>query len=314
MKRWMLLLVLILFSFYANAEKKIHPVGVGLYINDITQIKAQQEFIELAATVTLHWQVDKRFKKDQYFYGSQVDQALKKIWWPYFKFLNSRGGNIPTLRALKISKDGKVEYVGRYNLVIETPLNMHHFPFDTQIINISIVPFALMPEKIIYYNLKDKNGIAPLAHLDEWKLDSLNYSTITNNRPQFQLTINYQRKAGFYIYKVFLPLLVIILISYLVLWIPKQPAINRIAFIITAMLTTVAFQWAVTSDVPRVSYITYFQAMLLFAFIFIGSKAILVVIGEHVGDEKKERIMWWSRILYPLTLLLGAAIITAIWF
>ncbi|QDP71536.1 hypothetical protein FOG18_02575 [Legionella israelensis] len=314
MRRWIGLFIFTLLCAIAYAEKPEQKVGIALYLNDITRIQPQEEIIELEATIFLRWQSEKKGVREQYFYGNQVDDALKTMWWPYFIFLDTRGTTQVTHKAMKISNNGMVEYMAKYTLSIETALNMHKFPFDTQTINIQVTPFGPMPYRIQYYLLNDKIGINPVAHIEEWELTGTKNKISAQNENQYQLSLNYQRKSGYYLYKVFLPMLIIVFISYMVLWLPRQPAINRLAVIITAMLTIVAFQWAVTSDVPKVSYITFLQAMVLFFFIMVGLKAILVVIGESVEDAEKYKLMHWSRIIYPVVLLLGIIIISWIWF
>lgn len=314
MRTWIGLLFFTLLCLPAYAEKPEKDVGIGLYLNDITRIHPQEEIIDLEATLFLRWQTEKISSEDQYFYGRQVDKVLKTMWWPYFKFEDTRGKSKIDAKAMKISREGSVEYMAKYSLSIETELKMHNFPFDSQTINIGVVPFGQGPYRLRYYLLKDKTGINPAAHLEEWVLTEAKHKVSSKNDSQYRLTLNYQRKSGYYIYKIFVPLLVIVFISYMVLWLPREPAINRLAVVITAMLTIVAFQWAVIADVPKVSYITFLQAMLLFSFVTVGLQAVLIVIGESIGENRKYKLMYWSKMIYPIFLLLGVIVLACIWF
>lgn len=314
MKKWLWGFIFAGVCAVCYAQKPMRDVGIALYLNDITDIHAQEEIIDLEATVTLHWQSDRQYSTDRYFYDQQVDEVLKTMWWPYFKFMRTRGENVSIVKAMKISRDGSIDYTAKYSLSIETALDIHQFPFDEQTILITIVPFGYMPYQLKYYLLKDKMGIDPQAHIEEWKFTGFKNKLSSQDGTHYTLALHYQRKAAFYIYKIFLPLLMVVFISYMVLWLPKEPAINRLAVIITAMLTVVAFQWSILSDVPKVSYITYLQAMLLFSFITIASKAVFLVIEKAQKEEKKEQLVFWTKIFYPLLLLAGITMITWLWF
>src|SRR5690606_33793657 len=121
-------------------------------------------------------------------------------------------------------------------------------------------PFGQSEFKQQYYELNKALKISPNAHLDEWQYIGAHTKILTpDSSPVYQVTMDYQRKSGFYLYKIMLPLLVIIGIAYTVIWLPLQPAINRVAVVMTSMLTVVAFQWVIGKDMPMVSYITYLQ-------------------------------------------------------
>jgi len=313
-KRCLLFLVLTAACVLSYAAMPERDVGVALYLNDITEIRPQDEIIDLDATVFLRWQSERKPLETEYYYGNAVDEALKTMWWPYFKFLQTRGAGSSSLQALTIAPDGRVDYAVQLNLKIETDLDMHKFPFDKQVIHIGMSAFGDMPYKINYYLLQDKIGINPAAHLDEWELVKTKNKISANNGMQFKMTLYYQRQAGFYIYKIFLPLMMIVVISFLVLWLPRQPAINRLGTIITAMLTVVAFQWAVSADIPKVSYVTYFQGLILFTFLTIGSIAFFIVWGDRIPEDKTLKLMRRARLAYPVVFLLGMGLISFLWF
>ncbi len=117
------------------------------------------------------------------------------------------------------------------------------------------------------------------------------------------------RYTSYYMWKVILPLAIIVMMSWLVFWIePTQfgPAVGLSA---TAVLTLIAYRFLLGNLVPRVSYLTRLD-------IFIMGATILVFLGmvEAVSaakiSTKNERLAKHidraSRVLFPVAFILVA--------
>lgn len=305
----MLLLVIMLVSILctvAYAQKPIKKIGIGLYINDITDIHAKNEIIELEATLFRQWQSDKRPNKTQYIYDAKVDQALENMWWPYVHFLHVRSAPIATFKAMKILPNGLTTLEIRYSLSIESFMDMRNFPFDSQKLLIEVSRFGDSPYDLFYYKIDEKSGanLSPAAQHVEWDIKEL-YTDIDNTKTPsfFRATLVYERHSEYYIYKIFIPLFFILLIAYLIYWLPNQPSINRLTLLMTAMLTTVAFQWVVSSNTPKVPYMTLAQFFITFCYAVIALEACVLIISESVKEQMKQKILFWGKVMYPILVL-----------
>ncbi|MCC5792182.1 MAG: hypothetical protein JJT82_06175 [Legionellaceae bacterium] len=309
----MVLFGLLLFSTPIHAEKNLREVGIAVYVDDVTSIKPSEELFILEITQHLRWQSGHRSATDQYYYGPQVDAVLSEIKAPYYQILHLRGAIDSKYKALRIQADGMADYQESMGVQIETEMDMHRFPFDTQKLELLIMPYGSSPYHDHLYLLSDKVGINKNAHLAEWKINRIHSHILSQQPPMYQLLIHYQRLPTFYIYKIFIPMLLIMGISYAVLWMPNQPAINRLAVVITTMLTIVAFQWAASEQIPAVSYITAFHMLLLFFYLLIAGEAILITLSERLTKRDAYRLMYGACWLYPIIIVVGIAMIGVIW-
>jgi len=315
MMKWIIQLVVVLFCITGHTTAPVKSIGIAVDVNDVSEIYPKQELTDMELTINLLWQGDERPDKTRYYQGEQVQKALLNTWWPYYQIVHSRGVIDSKFKTMSVSPDGLVRYVERLRVKVETAMDMHSFPFDSQVLKILIKPFGQSGYRTQYYSLNDKIKINTNAHLDEWHLVGTKAQILSNHTtPTYMVSLDYQRQSGFYLYKILIPLLVIVGIANTILWLPSQPAINRLAVVMTAMLTVVAFQWVVGQDMPVVSYITFLQAVLLFAFLLIGSKAVLIVVGDVQDGKRRQHIMYHARWVYPLILVLGLGLITVIWF
>ena len=307
--------VLLAFFTGISFATPIKKVGIAIDVNDVSEIYPKQELTDLELTIHLRWNSENKAAEPQFFQGDQVAQKLSDIWWPYYQIINSRGVINSKFRAMQITPDGVVNYTEQFRVQIETAMDMHNFPFDHQVFKILVSPFGQSKYQEQYYPLNDHVKINSNAHLDEWDLKAVaDKISVNGNTPFYQVSLDYQRKSGFYLYKVIFPLLVIFSIANLILWLPRQPAINRLSVIMTAMLTVVAFQWAINGDMPTVSYITFLQAILLFTFLLVGSMALLIVVDELTTNGDNEKLMYHARWLYPFGMIVGLLAIALLWF
>lgn len=309
-----LFFVLFIVLLPAAHAQQTSQVGIAVYINDVNVIDPKKENIALDLTLNLQWQTEQASSKKQFYYGDGVNKVLDSMWWPYYQIKHSRGPVKIIRQALVIDKSGRANYEANVSVTIDTKMNMRRFPFDSHILQIIVKPFGEQPHPVTYSILHEKAGINHKAHLEEWRLnDERHWIKDENGQAVYVSSFDYQRKSGFYIHKVMVPLLLILLISYCVLLMPDEPTIRRLALVMATMLTVVAFQWAMSPYVPNLSYITFFEALLLFSYTLIASEAVIIILGEAFGGRHKTVVMYWAQRLYLPILLIGVGVLYLIW-
>lgn len=313
MKKGCFAILLMFISFVLFAAKPVKDVGIALRLNDFTHFFVRNDIIALNATLWLKWQSSHTSAHDRYFYDEQVDEQLNKMWWPHYRVLFSRGKINKDEQTLLIKANGEAIYQSKLSFSIEAALDFTRFPFDYQTLKLLIQPAEPSPYQVQYHLIKTQAEGNQTPPMLEWRELSKSHKVIGNPQQAYQLEIQYQRKYDYYLFKVFLPMLMILMISYLLLWIHQQAAITRLSVIVTSLLTLVAFEWTFNDTIPRVSYITFIQAMIVFALIMISSIGLLVVIGENLSEQGKHRLMFYARMVYPLILVGGILLVAISW-
>lgn len=314
MSRRFLILCLLLCSTTIHAmETTVRKVGISVDINDISHIYPKQEAIDLSITLHLRWQIKALSDKARYFKGDAVNDVLRQHWFPYYHILHSRDKIEVRRQSLVIQPNGQVDYLAHLATKVGTAMNMSAFPFDKHTLKIMFKPFGASRYQQQYYLLSQKVGMESNVHLQEWRVDNPQNAILNDGESIYEVTFDYERKSAFYIYKIMFPLFIILVMSYAVLWLPNQPAINRLGVVLTAILTIVAFQWAVTNDVPPVPYVTLFQALLFLGYFLICSLALVIVMGEAWSGQYKMKITRWSRRLFFVMFFAGLSVIWFLW-
>ena len=124
----------------------------------------------------------------------------------------------------------------------------------------------------------------------------------------YELKINIHRQSIFYILKVIIPLCLIVIMSWLPRWIDPEQIGTNIGMSTSAFLTLVAYLFAITVLLPRVSYITRIDRFILLSTLMVFAGLIQTVVNTVLIRsnrlQRAERIDCWSRFVYPILLAL----------
>lgn len=280
-------------------------VNIALFVDDISNINQENEIVELEMQLYLNW-VDKRlaFKETpensiQIYRNGAAEDKLKEIWVPPFNFEQSRGTLNTKGRELIITPHGEVTLVERVNGQIESRFDMRKYPFDKQNIVIRVTQFPFSESNIVYKNENKFQGFSSYAHLPEWVLLS-HESKVTDHGKVYDFTVHYAHNYKFHIFRVFIPLFVITVLSWIVVWLPKEMLINRLQFVLTTLLATLIFEWVIFKDIPHVSYPTFFGEVLFFGFMMLGLTIIVLVMDHYLEQPLASSVLYHLRWFIPL--------------
>ena len=127
-------------------------------------------------------------------------------------------------------------------------------------------------------NFKEKN------YLKEWKVLSVdikskeiideNYydkdlkKNITHNENTINLEINIERQYKHYIYKIIIPVFLILCVAWFVLWIPTKHFETRLTTSMVALLSLIAYNFVFADDIPKLQYLTSLDKYILLSYVF----------------------------------------------
>jgi len=211
------------------------------------------------------------------FAGCQV--PLAKVWSPQIDFLNSgrlfpRGPD-----QVDIGQNGKVHYLQRYRGPLATYHNLKKFPFDAQKFRIWLSSFEYAENEVQLVVDEKMTGRRKLLNISDWtvnevkgRIDRTFAEAFGYFHSMYEFEISAQRQTGYYLWKVIMPLFLIVFMSWAVFWISPAQFGPQIGLSATSMLTLIAFQFAMASILPKVSYFTVLDK-------FITGSTILVFLA-----------------------------------
>ena len=330
--RWIMLLGLITSMSYAQTLSSSHrvekpllhiqplldrPVDIGVYIDDIGSIDAKQHKVSITGILTmqLHPFTGMGSIGKSHYYDEEAWQAWLSLGGPNLYFLHQKGERVNLLSALSKMPDGGVRYQERFAISLENFINVRDFPFDHHTLMLKVMPFGMERHHTEFKEHKAWEGISLQVKLNEWRVSGVHTSAVTSigespyTRSAYRLVVDYSRQHNFYVIKIFLPMLMLVILSMLSLLMRHDPTANRSSISVACILSLIALQWVVYQDIPKVSYATFTD--ILFSIAYVTSfvvVAAMCVFNEILTQKAARR---WRKVTYwmiPTTFVMALAL------
>jgi hypothetical protein len=251
--------------------------------------------------------------------------SLSDIWSPRWLVANSNGLQEELPPVAVVAPDGAV--VARQTLLgtLSEPMNLRRFPFDREVFHINLVTPGYRPEEIAFMpsaaaekvGLSDGVGkVSPLS-IQDWTVTRVSARpspyTFALGEREAGYTIEFaaKRNPAHYVLKVILPLVLIVMMSWLVFWIDPTLSASQISVAVTSMLTLIAYRFSIGADVPKLPYLTLLDTFILISSILVFLSLIEVMVTAAMAVkgrvEAARAVDRHSRWAFPLVFLVASA-------
>jgi hypothetical protein len=167
--------------------------------------------------------------------------------------------------------DGKIIFIQAGWGTFSQALKLKKFPFDTQKISFNVVAACGMPTtEVQFYSTKDNlSGIADKVSIADWKIlnwhEDIKPFLLKNfsKRPGMTFSFTAKRLTSYYVVKMILPLVMIVMMSWAVFWMDSRNVASNVGISITSMLTLIAYRFSADTILPRLSYLTSLDYFIL---------------------------------------------------
>lgn len=289
-------------------------VKLAVFVLDIDEVNNVGQSFDANVYIELRWH-DPRLAHD---HPNVITRSLIEVWNPRIQLINQQK-IWPTLpEIVEVFPDGEVVYQQRVWGTFSQPLELKDFPFDQQVLTIQLAAASYSPKEVkLVTEQRSRTGIAnkfSLADWDilDWKVDIAPFAPSLEEEPfaGYSFSVEVKRKYGYYIIKIIIPLILIIIMSWVVFWIDPKESGTQISVAITTMLTLIAYRFAVGADLPKVSYLSRLDYFILGATLLVFASLIQVVVTSAYaksGNQDRARLIdYWARFLFPITFILMA--------
>jgi hypothetical protein len=318
-----------------NPPSSPTEVKLGIFLADIIDMDEVEEAFQAEIIVIAEWQ-DPRLAFDAESEGSdyklfQGEYQFNEIfagWWPQLLIVNEIGsGDINALRVT-VHSDGTVRYKDQRDVTLETPMALQSFPFDVQTLQADIISFGdyrdqveLVVDQSVLGATEEYAEANRKVNIAQWDLLNLDlqegisdyrYYGAAKEFSQITMTVTLERKSSNMIWKVIFPLMLLVSLMWAVFWMDIENLADRLNVAFIGILTIVAYQFLIDGNMPRISYFTLTDAVLLFSFMLMCLsiyESLLVNTlwkrGRRAMAERIDKAAHWA---FPVVYVLGLAI------
>ena len=221
--------------------------------------------------------------------------------------------------------NGRCERQRRIHSTLHNAFNLRTFPFDRQRLSL-IVSDAVYPSSRVKLEATPaSSGIddVVLQQLTAWQLTETDLSYAHSEHafkweegaPNYDYgtySVDITRHVSFHLGKFFLPLLVIVFISFSVFWIDPEDLGSAMSVGVTCLLAAVALQFTEGGSLPDVNYLTISDRAFTVCYIMIGLAVLQAVYTNRLSrDGNKEKARAFDkkcRVLFPIGLAVAMVI------
>ncbi|XP_063738788.1 glycine receptor subunit alpha-3 isoform X1 [Eleginops maclovinus] len=224
---------------------------------------------------------------------------LDSIWKPDLFFANEKGAHFHEVttdnKLLRIFKNGNVLYSIRLTLTLSCPMDLKNFPMDVQTCIMQLESFGYTMNDLIFE--WQENGPVQVAEgltLPQFLLkdeSDLRYCTKHYNTGKFtciEVRFHLERQMGYYLIQMYIPSLLIVILSWVSFWINMDAAPARVALGITTVLTMTTQSSGSRTSLPKVSYVKAIDIWMAVCLLFVFSALLEYAAVNFVSRQHKE--------------------------
>ena len=191
--------------------------------------------------------------------------------------------------------------------IIQNDFKLQTFPFDKQILKIAY----LSTNDIDDYEMTNKwntysamNYFLKNQKINGWDIKGFNlYNTIEEDEQDMFVStavieIQIERQHGYYIYKVLIPILLILLVCWSVVWVDPKELEARLTITIVCLLSLIAYNFVIDSELPKLEYLTVMDWIILVSYFYATVPNFISIISFRLYKKNRrlsDKIEFYSK-------------------
>ncbi|TMV06871.1 hypothetical protein FGK63_12170 [Ruegeria sediminis] len=278
-------------------------VGIGIKIDQITSVDQKSENYGAVVVIRAEWK-DPALAFDPEVVGRDIRVVAPRSLadhaesigtvLPAFVIHNQQSNRWIHESAAAVSSDGSVIYVEKSNLTLQAPhFNFLKYPFDTQEFHFEVV--SILPSEFVSYEpLHQFSGLGDQLGEEEWilgnaRLEKSHVIGLSGRvSDQVALVFDGNRHLTYYVIRVFLPMLVLVTVSWTLFFLDEYR--KRIEISGANLLVFVAFNWAISADLPKLGYLTFLDFILQWMFVVTGAIIVFNVVLRKIKVSGRDAL------------------------
>lgn len=289
-------------------------VYVAIFLLDVDEISSPNQSFDANVYLEFRWR-DRRLAHSG---PNEVSRSRVEVWHPRIQLVNQKKVWPTFPDIVEVAPDGAVVYRQRVWGSFSQPLELQDFPFDRHVFKIQLASFGYTPGEVeLVLDPDSVSGIAQHLSVADWEIlgweakpGSFEPAPGEQTLAGVLFTFEAERHIGYFVWKVILPLVLIVVMSWIVFWIDPTEKATQMSVAITAMLTLIAYRFAIGSNLPNISYMTRLDIFILASTILVFASLVEVTVthtlATHQKLEQARAIDDWARWLFPVAFVVVA--------
>jgi gamma-aminobutyric acid receptor subunit beta len=300
-----------------SAQGAATKVDIGVYVIDFDRIDDVNQRFSLDMFVKVTWQ-DQRLALPEAERTGQIRSfARDEVWVPRVLIVNDRGLTNQLPLVVDVDDAGNVELRSRLTGELAGDLQFQEFPFDVQRLPIDVVSYQYSAEELRFAADSTISGDDGGFSIEGWRVRILEpefgeYAVQGTElvRPRLTFFLEAERVTEYYLLTMFVPMSLIIFMSWMVFWLQPEIVPSRIALSTGAIFSMIAFGFTIRLSLPQVSYMTRADMFVLGCTMLVFLALGAAVIGSRwASGERKQQALRLNAVARWFYVLLYCAVV-----
>jgi len=274
-------------------------VTVGIFIFDIDEIDDVNQRFGIDLFMVVAWHDPRLALPEDERIGQNRTLPMDEIWTARGLIVNDRGLSAQLPRKASIDDLGNVVFRQRLSGELAVALELKEFPFDTQRLPIDIVSYRYSPDEVRFSANMDVSADAESFSAAGWRLrilepenGELTIPAAGIVRTRLTYIIEAQRNAQYYLLTMFLPMSLIVFMSWTVFWLQPDIVPARIGISTASIFSLLALGFSIRLGLPAVSYMTRADLFVIGCTLLVFVALGVAVIGSRWANaDRMERAL-----------------------
>jgi hypothetical protein len=101
------------------------------------------------------------------------------------------------------------------------------------------------------------------------------------------IEIQIERQHGYYIYKVLIPILLILMVCWSVVWVDPKELEARLTITIVCLLSLIAYNFVIDSELPKLEYLTVMDWIILVSYFYATVPNFISIISFRLYKKNR---------------------------
>jgi hypothetical protein len=309
-------------------QKNYNSIEVKNYLklNEIFDVDISKGNFKVISEIVQTW-VDKTLtaEKNRAYSKEKLNNKLSEIWHPIFIINNQENERKTLAQTLVIEKNGNVKLYEKFLVTLSMDTDIKEYPFGSLDLQVDISAFHESIDKMIfipeYFQIGEED--ANNAIKGNWSIidyysknetkKSFLFNKINISHNEFHFKIKHDFTDA--LQKIFIPLLIVILISLLINFFCRMKYKENYEFNINGqlvlLLTIVALRFSLNEELPKTHYLNLTDLLFLSSFIIpticlIGS----IIIMKMYQNNHQERAEYYENYFAYFTILIAILLLS----
>jgi len=214
------------------------------------------------------------------------------------------------------------------SITLRNKFNLRAFPFDRQKMSLELIDERYsLNKRNIWISERSHKFLSDFIHRDEtpgWDVVGYEFNSFQHHGHYHQdndfsdglkLDLIVEREHGYYVYKVILPIILILIICWGSVWIDPKEIESRLTITIVCLLSLIAYNFVVDEELPKLAYLTVMDWIILVSYFYAAVPNFLSIALfklQKTNKVKCERIETYSKRYGILSYILIIFVIVAV--